>query len=196
MQILEAQLKQSAMHQELAIKEAVNKAEKQRDHIAAELQQMREQQATEQRLAETKFAKEMQAMTLQKENEVRDLQAQLNAGAMQRQLAVNEAVSSVEKQRDALQSVLKEAELKHQLESKSLKERYGPSSVIGIRPLNVCDMKARLSTKMVGETLEQHCETEFTGSRSCLPEGLFRKGQRRAQPARVITSFATKTSQQ
>ena len=34
----------------------------------------------------------MQAMTLQKDNEVRDLQAQLNAGAMQRQLAVNEAV--------------------------------------------------------------------------------------------------------
>ena len=58
---------------------------------------MREQQATEQRLAETKFAKEMQAMTLQKQR-VRDLQAQLNAGAMQRQLAVNEAVSSVEKQ--------------------------------------------------------------------------------------------------
>ena len=42
MQMLEAQLKQSAMHQELAIKDAVNKAEKQRDRIAAELQQMRE----------------------------------------------------------------------------------------------------------------------------------------------------------
>ena len=68
------------MHQELAIKDAVNTAEKQRDRIAAELQQMREQQATELRLAETKFAKEMQAMTLQKDNEVRDLQAQLRPG--------------------------------------------------------------------------------------------------------------------
>ena len=57
MQMLEAQLKQSAMDQELAIKDAVNKAEKQRDRIAAELQQMREQQVTEQRLAKPNLPK-------------------------------------------------------------------------------------------------------------------------------------------
>ena len=87
MQTLEAQLKQSSMHQELAIKDAVYKAEKQRDRIAAELQQMREQQATELRLAETKFAKEMHAMTLQKDNDVRDLQAQLSFGGCMPQQA-------------------------------------------------------------------------------------------------------------
>jgi hypothetical protein len=43
------------------------------------------------------------------------------------------------------------------------------------------DMKARLSTKMVGETLEQHCETEFNRIRAtAFPTGLFREGQRRA----------------
>ena len=177
MQTLEAQLKQSAIHQELAIKDAVNKAEKQRDRIAAELQQIREQQATELRLAETKFAKEMQAMTLQKDSEVRDLQAKLQAGAMQRQLAVNEAVSSVEKQRDALQSGLKEAELKHQLESQSLKDRYEAQLSDRDQAIErLRDMKARLSTKMVGETLEQHCETEFNRIRAAaFPKAYFEK---------------------
>ena len=182
MQTLEAQLKQSAMHQELAIKDAVNKAEKHRDRIAAELQQMREQQVTEQRLAETRFAKEMQAMTLQKEGELRDLKAQLNAGSMERQLAVNEAVSTMEKQRDALQSVLNETELKHQLESQSLKERYEAQLNDRDQAIErLRDMKARLSTKMVGETLEAHCETELTESRRCLSAGLFRKRQRCTQ---------------
>ena len=177
MQALVAQLKQNAMHQELAIQEAVNKAEKQRDRIATELQQMREHQATEQRLAETRFAKEMQAMTLQKDSEIRDMQAQLNAGAMQRQLAVSEAVSATEKQRDALKSVLNETELKHQLESQSLKERYEAQLSDRDQAIErLRDMKARLSTKMVGETLEQHCETEFNRIRAAaFPRAYFEK---------------------
>jgi hypothetical protein len=42
-------------------------------------------------------------------------------------------------------------------------------------------MKARLSTKMVGETLEQHCETSSTDARHGVSEGVLREGQRRAQ---------------
>ena len=176
-QELQGQLEARAMQQQLAIKEAVSNAEKQRDRIASELQQLRENQATAERLAETRFAKEIQTLTLQKDGELRDLQARLQAGAIQRQLAISEAVSGVEKERDALKSVLSETELKHQLESKAIRDRY--ETQINDRDQAIerlRDMKARLSTKMVGETLEQHCETEFNRIRSAaFPRAYFEK---------------------
>ena len=150
-QELQGQLEARGMQQQLAIKEAVGNAEKQRDRIASELQQLRENQATAERLAETRFAKEIQTLTLQKDGELRDLQARLQAGAIQRQLAISEAVSGVEKERDALKSVLSETELKHQLESQAIRDRY--ETQINDRDQAIerlRDMKARLSTKMVG----------------------------------------------
>ena len=176
-QELQGQLEARGMQQQLAIKEAVSNAEKQRDRIASELQQLRENQATAERLAETRFAKEIQTLTLQKDGELRDLQARLQAGAIQRQLAISEAVSGVEKERDALKSVLSETELKHQLESQAIRDRY--ETQINDRDQAIerlRDMKARLSTKMVGETLEQHCETEFNRIRSAaFPRAYFEK---------------------
>ena len=176
-QELQGQLEARGMQQQLAIKEAVSNAEKQRDRIASELHQLRENQATAERLAETRFAKEIQTLTLQKDGELRDLQARLQAGAIQRQLAISEAVSGVEKERDALKSVLSETELKHQLESQAIRDRY--ETQINDRDQAIerlRDMKARLSTKMVGETLEQHCETEFNRIRSAaFPRAYFEK---------------------
>ena len=176
-QELQAQLKARDIHQELAVKEAVITAEKQRDRIAGELQQMRENHDSTTRLAETRFAKELQAVSLQKDNELRDLRSRLEAGSVRQKLAITEAVSGVEKERDALKSELSETELKHQLESKSLKDRY--ETQINDRDQAITrlrDMKARLSTKMVGETLEQHCETEFNRIRSAaFPRAYFEK---------------------
>lgn len=176
-QELQAQLKARDIHQELAVKEAVITAEKQRDRIAGELQQMRINHDSTTRLAETRFAKEIQAVSLQKDNELRDLRSRLEAGSVQQKLAITEAVSGVEKERDALKSELSETELKHQLESKSLKDRY--ETQINDRDQAIArlrDMKARLSTKMVGETLEQHCETEFNRIRSAaFPRAYFEK---------------------
>ena len=176
-QELQAQLRARDMHQELAVKEAVITAEKQRDRIAGELQQMRENHDSSTRLAETRFAKELQAVSLQKDNELRDLRSRLEAGSVRQKLAISEAVSVVEKERDALKNELSETELKHQLESKSLKDRY--ETQINDRDQAIArlrDMKARLSTKMVGETLEQHCETEFNRIRSAaFPRAYFEK---------------------
>ena len=176
-QELQAQLKARDIHQELAVKEAVINAEKQRDRIAAELQQMRENHDSTTRLAETRFAKELQAVSLQKDNELQDLRSRLDAGSVRQKLAITEAVSGVEKERDALKNELSETELKHQLESKSLKDRY--ETQLNDRDQAIArlrDMKARLSTKMVGETLEQHCETEFNRIRSAaFPRAYFEK---------------------
>ena len=174
---LEAQLRARDVEQELAVKDAVLAAEKQRDLLATELKQMRETGETATRLAETRFAKEIQTLTLQKDGELRDLRARLEASGMQRQLAITEAVTSVEKERDDLRNALSQTELKHQLASQSMKERYEiqihdrDQAIERLR-----DMKARLSTKMVGETLEQHCETEFNRIRAAaFPRAYFEK---------------------
>ena len=177
LQRLESELRDRDLKQQLAIKDAVTSAEKQRDLIAKELQQNQENQQQERRFTESRFAQELQNLTLQKQAELRDLQSKLEATGVQRQLAINEAVNTVEKERDALKNQLNESELKHQLESKSLKDRYEAQiydrdeAIVRLR-----DMKARLSTKMVGETLEQHCETEFNRLRAAaFPRAYFEK---------------------
>ena len=177
LQNLESQLRDRDLKQQLAIKDAVTTAEKQRDLIAKELEQNRDNQQQELRFTETRFAQELQTVTMQKQAELRDLQSKLDATDIQRKLAINEAVNFVEKERDALKNRIGESELKHQLESQSLKERYEAQifdrdeAIVRLR-----DMKARLSTKMVGETLEQHCETEFNRLRAAaFPRAYFEK---------------------
>ena len=177
LQRLESELRDRDLKQQLAIKDAVLSAEKQRDLIAKELQQIQENQQQERRFTESKFAQEFQTLTLQKQAELRDLQSKLEASSMQKKIAINEAVNTIEKERDALRNQLSESELKHQLESKSLKDRYEAQiydrdeAIVRLR-----DMKARLSTKMVGETLEQHCETEFNRLRAAaFPRAYFEK---------------------
>ena len=177
LQRLESELRDRDLKQQLAIKDAVLSAEKQRDLIAKELQQIQENQQQERRFTESKFAQEFQTLTLQKQAELRDLQSKLDASSIQKKLAINEAVNTIEKERDALRNQLSESELKHQLESKSLKDRYEAQiydrdeAIVRLR-----DMKARLSTKMVGETLEQHCETEFNRLRAAaFPRAYFEK---------------------
>ena len=177
LQELEAQLRSRDVQQQLAVKQAVTASEKQRDLLATELQQLRDTTATAAQVAEGRFAKEIQTITLQKEGELRDLRAKLDAAGIQTKLAVSEALTGVEKERDQLRSELDQNALKHQLASQSMKERYEiqihdrDQAIERLR-----DMKARLSTKMVGETLEQHCETEFNRIRAAaFPRAYFEK---------------------
>ena len=177
LQELEAQLRSRDVQQQLAVKQAVTASEKQRDLLATELQQLRDTTATAAQVAEGRFAKEIQTITLQKEGELRDLRAKLDAAGIQTKLAVSEALAGVEKERDQLRSELDQSALKHQLASQSMKERYEIQIHDRDQAIDrLRDMKARLSTKMVGETLEQHCETEFNRIRAAaFPRAYFEK---------------------
>jgi len=168
-------------------------------------------------LARTQVASELQRAADQKDMQIQALKARLDVGEVERQLAVSQALSSVEKQRDALAGELEQARrdrqaaeqlaearllnelqktaatrdaeiqglkarleatnLAQQLAEKSLKDRYETQlkdrddAIERLR-----DMKARLSTKMVGETLEQHCETEFNRIRAtAFPRAYFER---------------------
>ncbi|MBU3995218.1 MAG: DUF2130 domain-containing protein [Actinobacteria bacterium] len=128
-------------------------------------------------LAEAKLAQSLHASAAAKEAEIQALQAQLDAYGIEKKLELTESLAAVEKQRDALRNDLERANLEKELAEKSLKERFE----IQLKDRNdeierLRDMKARLSTKMVGETLEQHCETEFNRVRAmAFPTAYFEK---------------------
>ncbi len=114
------------------------------------------------KLAEANARNASQADIAKKEAEVAGLRAQLQATITEKQLAVTEAVTRVEKERDQLLNELKSKDAEKQLLESSLKDKY--STEIKNKDEMIAyykDMKAKLSTKMVGETLEQHCEIEF-----------------------------------
>ena len=114
------------------------------------------------KLAEANARNASQADIAKREAEVAELRAQLQATITEKQLAVTDAVTRVEKERDQLLSELKSKDAEKQLLESSLKDKY--STELKNKDEMIAyykDMKAKLSTKMVGETLEQHCEIEF-----------------------------------
>jgi len=176
-QELQARLDAGEVTQRLAVTEALSALEKERDTLANELRQAKHDKQTASQLAEAKLLNELQKAAATRDAEIQGLKAELDAIAVAQKLAITEAVNAIEKERDGLKSELERAQLEKQLAEKSLKDKYETQ----IRDRNdtierLRDMKARLSTKMVGETLEQHCETEFNRIRAtAFPRAYFEK---------------------
>lgn len=162
---------------ELAVTKALSSVEKERDRLATELEKVKQESESASKLDEAKFSKQLQESAAQKDAEIRDLKAKLEGNEVERKLAITEAVNAVEKERDGLKHNLERAEYEKQLTEKSLKDKY-ETQIKDLYNENerIRDMKARLSTKMVGETLEQHCETEFNRIRAtAFPLAYFEK---------------------
>jgi len=128
-------------------------------------------------LAEAKAANVLQQATAAKNSEILELKAKLEASGIAKKLEITQAVSAVEKQRDELKSDLAKVALEKQLSESSLKEKYETQIKDRDDAIErLKDMKAKLSTKMLGETLEQHCEIEFNKIRStAFPKAYFEK---------------------
>ncbi|MFZ4285833.1 DUF2130 domain-containing protein [Variovorax sp. HJSM1_2] len=176
-QALKARLDAGEVERKLAVTQALAALEKERDVLANELGQAKSDRQAASQLAQVQLANELQKVTAAKEAEIQQLKARIEASGVTQKLAVTEAVGVVEKERDELKSGLQRAELEKTLAEKSLKEKYETQikdrddAIERLR-----DMKARLSTKMVGETLEQHCETEFNRLRAtAFPSAYFEK---------------------
>jgi hypothetical protein len=176
-QSLKAKLDTGEVTKKLAVTEARGEVEKERDALANELEQAKRDNQVAAELTNAKLAKELQEIAATKDSEIQNLKAKLDATQIEQKVAITGAVSTVEKERDELKSGLKLAELEKKLAETSLKDKYETQikdrddAIERLR-----DMKARLSTKMVGETLEQHCDTEFNRIRAtAFPRGYFEK---------------------
>jgi hypothetical protein len=129
-------------------------------------------------------AKKLVEQVAQKDKELADLKAKLSGAETEKKLAINEAVSKVEKERDSLAGELKIKESETKLLEKSIEERYKNQLIAKDETLRMKeeeiarlkDFKLKLSTKMLGETLEQHCENEFNKLRpTAFPKAYFEK---------------------
>ena len=144
-------------------------------HDRLELAEQDKRNAVE--LAKAQLSNDLQKAQSDKDAVIQGLKAKLDNLQLAQQLAVNQAVSAIEKERDEVKSSLQLSRMEKQLAETALKEKYETQikdrddAIERLR-----DMKTRLSTKMVGETLEQHCETEFNRIRSmAFPRAYFEK---------------------
>jgi len=166
-QSLNNKLEANKTQLELATTKAVSAVEKERDALQTQLIQARQDHENETKLAAVAKETALQEATSQKDLEIQNLKSQLQSKDTTHQLAITQALSEVEKERDQLKNNLEHSTLEKQIAEKALQDKYETQlkdrddAIERLR-----DMKAKLSTKMVGETLEQHCETEFNRLRS------------------------------
>lgn len=120
----------------------------------------------------------------EKERQIAELQAKLGASETEKALAVAQAISGKEKELSEkesaivkLQGELESEETKRLLGEKSLKEQYEAKIKSKDEQIEYYkDFKARQSTKMVGESLEQHCQVQFNSLRmTAFPNAYFEK---------------------
>ncbi len=132
---------------------------------------------TEIKLAEAKAAGEFQKEAAKKEQEIADLKNKLDLVETEKKLAVREALSVVEKERDDLKRDLAIIEAEKKSEKASLALEHKAELDVANKEIELLrNMKKALSTKMVGETLELHCEHEFNSIRAAaFPNAYFEK---------------------
>ncbi|MBB77544.1 MAG: hypothetical protein CL844_00920 [Crocinitomicaceae bacterium] len=121
-----------------------------------------------------KKEKEMNAILSSKDSEIAEMKSKIKNAEIQKELAIRKALKETEKQRDSLLNDLKSKDIERQLFEKSLNEKFQADlktkdDIIKMRDEEIAfrkEMKQKLSTKMIGETLEQHCEIEFNKLRA------------------------------
>ena len=176
-QNLQSKLDAGEVALKLAVSEALKVVENERDALRNELKQAKQDNKNSSELAKANHSNELQGTSAKKDAEIQELQSKLSNNEVAQKHAIKDAINEAEKERDQFKSDLERAALEKQLGEKSLQDKYETQ----IKDRNdeidrLRDMKARLSTKMVGESLEIHCETEFNRIRAtAFPKAYFEK---------------------
>lgn len=166
---LQAKLEASETAKNLAVSEAL---EKKNEEFAKESK------------THTENISQKDAEISARDQKIAELQAKLNASETEKKLAVAEAVEKKNEELSQkttevanLQSELKSKETENRLNEKSLKEQYEEKLKLKDEQIEYYkDFKARQSTKMIGESLEQHCLTQFNSLRmTAFPNAYFEK---------------------
>ena len=132
---------------------------------------------TEIALAESRLTQSLAAQAAKRDADIAELKAQVAATKTEKELAIQQAVGQIEKQLIELKGDLEQAEMKKELEGKALKEKYEVQIKDRDAEIKrVRELKKQLSTKMLGETLEIHCEVAFNQLRAmAFPRAKFGK---------------------
>ena len=125
-------------------------------------------------LAEQKIKLSLQQEITVKSNIIKDLESQIKTESIQKELDISNAVKTIKDERNTLVNKLEIKKTENELLEQSIEKKYSEElkykdSTIKLKDDEISrlqDFKQKLSTKMVGETLEQHCEIEFNKLRA------------------------------
>ncbi len=158
----------------LAEKEKVNAVKLAEANIKNSLQEELAKKDRELTELKAKSDTELAEKLAKKETEIAEMKSKIENAETQKKLAVSEATKEIEKERNSLANELKNKETEKELLEKSLNEKHTAElrtkdDIIKLKDEEIAlrkDMKLKLSTKMIGETLERHCEAEFNKLRA------------------------------
>ncbi|OUO90319.1 hypothetical protein B5F40_07635 [Gordonibacter sp. An230] len=155
---------------------------------AAGIEALRRDQEARERAVGAEHARALVDATAERDARIAQLEQKLSAQSAtalaEKQLAVAEARASLERERDSLAAQVELVRVEGERAASALREEMATKlrakdELISYKDEEIArykDMKARLSTKMVGESLEQHCEAEFNKLRAtAFPRAYFEK---------------------
>lgn len=193
---MKAKIENAENEKKITVTEAIRQIEKERDELANDLKNKAAEKENAVKFLEAQLQLSLQEALTKKDREIMELKAKnelelterlskkeaemaemkakIENTEMEKKLLVTEAIQKIEKERDELLNSLKNKETETQLLEKSLNEKFNAElktkdDIIKLKDEEILlrkEMKLKLSTKMLGETLEQHCETEFNKLRA------------------------------
>jgi hypothetical protein len=118
-------------------------------------------------IAEAKLKNSLKDDFAEQKQIINELKSQIEKEEIKKELEISKAVKIIEKERDDLKSDLKLKESEKKIHEQSIEKKH--ITLLGFKDEEIAalkDFKQKISTKMVGETLEQHCEIEFNKLRA------------------------------
>ena len=144
--------------------------------INAREEQYKKEKANEIMLAEAHIKEELKEQINQKNTEIMELKNKIELNETNNKLEINKAISEKEQKITELNGELELKNKEYELKEKSIKESYDAQLKNKDEQIEYYkDLKARQSTKMIGETLEQHCRNSFEQLRPLFPKAYFEK---------------------
>ena len=154
-QELKARLEAEEVARQFAVTQALSVVEKERDALANQLEQVKRDGETASQLAEAKLLNELQKTAVAKDSEIQKLQAKLEASEVAQKLAVSEALSTVEKDRDALASALEKVKQEKDTEAQlaEAKRLSDLQNAAATKNAEILNLQARLDAGEVAQKL-------------------------------------------
>lgn len=156
--ILQQKLEAKESEKNFAVTEAVRNVEKERDELIVKLKE----KDGEAKLIESQTKSTFQDDISKKNAEIAALQVKLEAKETEKRYAITEAINNIEKERDELAGKLESKDAEKKLLEVSIRDKY--ESELKLKDEQIAqykDFKAKQSVKLLGESLEQHCEIVF-----------------------------------
>lgn len=163
------ELKQQGLNKDLETKEILSKKDKELVELKTKLDNQTE-------LVKSKVSKEYQDEVYQKEKIISQLQSDIMIQESKYKLELQDNLNKKDKEIGSLQNTIENTKNSYLLKENNLKEAYEEKLKLKDEQIAYYkDFKAKQSTKMIGESLEVHCNNEFNKLRPLFPKSYFEK---------------------